>query len=96
MPALKESGWSERVAAVEIRFPYLLNERGDDTFEDESTPNYGRHRDDPLKFFDIPTRWLQELFPVDELLQEKLSIPTAQVAFIRDDALPHTYVLTCF
>ena len=66
MPALKESGWSERVAAVEIRFPYLLNERGDDTFEDESTPNYGRHRDDPLKFFDIPTRWLQELFPVDE------------------------------
>ncbi|WP_278564931.1 hypothetical protein [Emergencia timonensis] len=96
LPALKESGWSERVAAVEIRFPYLLNERGDDTFEDESTPNYGRHRDDPLKFFDIPTRWLQELFPVDELLQEKLSIPTAQVAFIRDDALPHTYVLTCF
>ncbi len=81
------------VTSVKIQFPYLLNERGDDTFEDESTPNYGTHVDDPQKFFDIPTRWLQELFPVDELIAEKLGIARDAVVFLREDDLPCTYRL---
>lgn len=96
LPKLQHAGKEDAVASVEIRFPYLLNERGDDTFEDESTPNYGKHMDDPLKFFDIPTRWLQELFPVDELIAEKLGISTDAVAFTRNDNQGHTYEISCY
>lgn len=91
LPGLLTSGNEEKVESVEIRFPYLLNERGDDTFENESTPNYGVHQDNPLKYFDIPTRWLQELFPADEILAEGLGISRDKIAFIRDDEIGHTY-----
>lgn len=47
LPALKPIG---RCHSVKIRFSYLMNSRGDDTFEDESMPNYGKHMDDPEKF----------------------------------------------
>lgn len=95
IPALQAKGGAEKTAAVVIRFPYLLNERGDDTFEDESTPNYGVHQDDPQKFFDIPTRWLQELFPVDELLAERLHLSVDAVTFVREDDLGATYQIDC-
>lgn len=93
IPEILSAG--KQAGAVRIGFPYLLNERGDDKFEDESTPNYGMHLDNPLKFFDIPTRWLQELFPVDELIAERLNVPREKVEFYRDDSQRETYVLTC-
>ena len=96
LPALQSRGCSRAVEKVRIYFPYLLNERRDDRFEDESAPNYGRHMDDPLKYFDIPTRWLQELFPVDELIAEQLGIDRTRVEFVREDALPCTYRFAAF
>lgn len=95
LPELLKSGKEKQTASVEIRFPYLLNERGDDTFEDESTPNYGVHQDNPLKYFDIPTRWLQELFPADEILAEALNLNRDKIEFIRDDSIGHTYRINC-
>lgn len=86
----------ERLDSVKITFPYLLNERGDDTFEDESAPNYGKHMDDPQKFFDIPTRWLQELFPADELIERETGISREKVEFVRDDKLASTYKIEFF
>lgn len=90
LPALKTI---DGCHSVKIRFSYLMNARGDDTFEDESMPNYGKHMDDPEKFFDIPTRWLQELFPVDELIERELCLNRDNVHFQRDDNMGHVYCL---
>ena len=83
-------------ARIDIAFHYFVNECGEDTFEDESTPNYGRHEDKPQKWFDIPIRWLQELFPVDEVIERELGISRDAVTFTRADKPEHTYQLTAY
>ncbi len=93
LPQLKKIGAGQRIKRIKISFSYLMNARGDDTFEDESAPNYGRHMDDPEKFFDIPTRWLQELFPVDELIAAETGVALDDITFSRDDQTGHIYRL---
>ncbi|MCD2491158.1 M14 family metallopeptidase [Lacrimispora sp. NSJ-141] len=93
LPRLKMLGDIKR---IEIDFSYFVNELGEEEFEDESAPNYGEHQDKPHKWFDIPTRWLQELFPVDEVLADGLSISTDAVAFRRADDLGHTYRIRAY
>lgn len=94
LPALKNAG--KKVTKIDIAFRYFVNERGDDSFEDESIPNYGRHEDKPYKWFDIPIRWLQELFPVDEIIARELGISRDEVNFIRADGAEHIYTLTAY
>ncbi|MBR5229570.1 MAG: hypothetical protein IKW01_01835 [Firmicutes bacterium] len=84
------------VHKIKIGFKYFMNERGDDAFEDESIPNYGKHMDNPEKWFDIPIRWLQELFPIDEVIAAELDIATDDVEFVRMDDTQYTYKLQCF
>ncbi|MBR2560448.1 MAG: hypothetical protein IKE37_08510, partial [Firmicutes bacterium] len=81
---------------IDIEFRYFMNEKGDDAFEDESVPNYGVNLDKPDKWFDIPTRWLQELHPVDELIEAKLGLPKEAVNFLRSDDQSRTYRLTAY
>ena len=84
------------VCKVKVGFKYFMNENGDDAFEDESVPNYGKHMDKPDKWFDIPIRWLQELFPIDEVLAPELGITVDDVEFFRMDDTDYTYKLQCF
>ena len=94
MPELKALGGLPD--KLEIEFRYFMNERGDDGFEEESIPNYGVYVDNPDKWFDIPTRWLQELHPVDELIEKELGIPKEAVEFRRYDGEDFTYRLRAF
>ncbi|MCI8464636.1 MAG: hypothetical protein HFI63_02070 [Lachnospiraceae bacterium] len=93
LPKLSTLGTVKR---VEIQFLAFVNEFGEESFEDESIPNYGSHGDHPQKWFDISTRWLQELFPVDEVLAKSLSISTEDVEFQKRESGEHTYVLKAF
>ena len=49
--------------------------------------------DKPYKWFDLPTRWLQELFPVDEIIGSRLNISRDDIIFERMDDCSQTY---CF
>ncbi len=40
---------------------------------------------------ELPIRWLQDLFPVDELLAERLNLPLAAIDIVLVDDLPETY-----
>lgn len=93
VPQLK--GVSE-VKKIKIYFQYFMNEDGDEIFEDESEPNYGVHQDKPQKWFDIPTRWLQEIFPVDEVFERDLGIEREQIDFIRCDNQEQVYRIVAY
>ena len=45
------------------------------------------------KWLELATRWLQELYPADEILAEALGLPWDKVRFVRSDAGP-TYQVT--
>lgn len=79
------------IKKILIVFSSLSNKYGEQHFESESTPNYGQHKDGENKWFDLPTRWLQELYPVDEILSRKFDINLDDVIFEKSDALSNTY-----
>jgi hypothetical protein len=50
----------------------------------------------PKRFYSEPTRWLQELYPVDELMARDLGLPLDRIAFESVDAPAHVYAVTAF
>ena len=93
IPRLKLCG---DVKKIVIEFETFVNELGEELFEDESLPDYGIHGDHPQKWFDISTRWLQELFPVDEVLAKELLLSTDDVEFRKTKGAAHTYCLKAY
>lgn len=50
--------------------------------EDGATPSYNNlSADDPDKWYDLPIRFLQELYPIEDVLVEKLGIPRENIVF---------------
>lgn len=82
---------TDDIDKIIIKFKYFTNGLNEEAFESESTPNYGVHLDKPDKWFDIPIRWLQELFPVDEIIENKLNISKDDVIFEKTDEGDNTY-----
>ncbi|MCL2873952.1 MAG: M14 family metallopeptidase [Defluviitaleaceae bacterium] len=55
-----------------------------------AAPNYGDYEKD--KWFELPIRWLQELYPVDDMIAEKLGISRDLVKFEKlNFESEHTY-----
>lgn len=46
-----------------------------------------------FKFYMVPSRWLQELYPIDEIIQRELGIPRDAITLELVDAPKDTYVL---
>ncbi|WP_313341002.1 M14 family metallopeptidase [Sedimentibacter sp.] len=54
--------------------------------ENGATPTYNNvNTDNPDKWFDIPIRFLQELYPVDDIIADKLQIHRNKVEFVKYD-----------
>ncbi|MEL7650014.1 MAG: M14 family metallopeptidase [Sedimentibacter sp.] len=52
--------------------------------EDGATPTYNNVKiSDPEKWFDMPIRFLQELYPVDDIIAKKLMIHRDKVEFVQ-------------
>jgi hypothetical protein len=45
----------------------------------------------PRRFYAEPTRWLQELYPADEILSRELALPLEKIRFEMSPALPSGY-----
>lgn len=95
MPQLKESA----VDAIEIAFrPFLKPEETEWKDEDGTVPTYGNEgQGDAEGWYDQPIRFLQELYPVDDLLAEGLSLDRPQICFVLlEDEGDATYRIKAF
>lgn len=93
LPKIESFIKPDDINEVIIKFKNFVNEFGEESYENESTPNYQEHQDNPNKWFDIPTRWLQELFPVDEIISKRLNIPIQNISFESIDDCFETYCI---
>ncbi len=89
----------ENIDSIEIGFkPFLKPGETEWNDEDGATPSYHNlGNNDPDKWFDIPIRFLQELYPVDDLISEKLNIDRENIKFVAyEDDEDITYSLRAF
>ena len=73
----------QKTDQIEIFFKPFLPE-GETLWLDENgaTPSYHNLKaDDPERWYDLPIRYLQELYPIQDILTEKLSVPEEKVVF---------------
>lgn len=71
-----------QVQTVEIAFrPFLPEGVTDWADEDGATPSYNNLGGDPDKWYDLPIRYLQELYPAEDMIAEALDIPREQILF---------------
>lgn len=72
-----------RTKKIELFFKPFLPE-GETRWLDENgaTPSYHNlDADNPEKWYDLPIRYLQELYPIQDMLKEKLSVPEDEIIF---------------
>jgi len=74
----------KKVNKIEIAFkPFLPKGATEWLDEDGATPSYHNvGGDDPNKWYDVPIRYLQELYPIDDIIAMKLNIDRDKVKFI--------------
>lgn len=82
VPSIKED-FGSKVDSMKIYFrPYLPDGKTEWTEEDGATPNINEARkDDPDKWFDLPIRLVQELYPVDDLISNEIGIDRDNIEF---------------
>lgn len=95
LPRLKQ----EKVERVLIRFkPFLPEGQTEWRDEDGATPSYtGFEQKNPDKWFDLPIRFLQELYPVDDLIARELCINADEISFqLYEGDEDITYLLSAY
>ncbi|MCH4886953.1 hypothetical protein EZV73_05205 [Acidaminobacter sp. JC074] len=93
LPRLKEIDADK----VVIKFKPFLQEGQTEWFdEDSAKPKYNVERADDDAWFDLPIRWLQELYPIDDLIASDLEISRNRVIFEDDSNLEYTYQVLAF
>ena len=91
---LKELG---KIDQIVIKFKPFLQEGCQAWFdEDGAVPTSSKiMEDDQDRWFDLPIRFLQELYPVDDILAEALGMDRDQIVFEADENLSDTYQIIC-
>lgn len=74
----------KKVSRIEIAFkPFLPEGVTEWLDEDGATPSYHNiEANDPNKWYDVPIRYLQELYPIDDIIAMKLNIDRDRVKFV--------------
>lgn len=80
IPAVSE----KHLDKIEIYFkPFLPNGKTEWLDENGATPSYQNLKaDDPDNWYDLPIRFLQELYPVEDILAERLGISRDHIKFL--------------
>lgn len=74
--------------------PFLPEGQTDWQDEDGATPTYHNVGDDNAdQWYDLPIRFLQELYPIDDALAESLALSHEGIEFVADSEQATTYVL---
>ena len=76
-PVLASKG---NVDSVEIFFkPFLPEGQTEWLDEDGATPKYNNVKDDPNHWYDLPIRYLQELYPIEDAIVEAVGVEKDQI-----------------
>lgn len=71
-----------KAVRVDVKFkPFLPEGVTEWTDEDGATPSYHNVGNNPDKWYDLPIRYLQELYPAEDMLAEKLQMNRERIAF---------------
>ena len=80
MPVLLQNSGADR---LEIGFkPFLPPGVTDWADEDGATPSYNNVGGNPDQWYDLPIRYLQELYPAEDMLTEALGIQRAHMGYL--------------
>lgn len=80
-PELKELGEVER---LEIAFrPFLPKGEKQWKDEDGALPQYHNVKDDPEHWYDLPIRYLQELYPIEDSIVSAVGIEKDAIKFVK-------------
>lgn len=97
IPNIKKNINLNEIEKVKIKFKPFLPE-GTIVWSDEdgATPNLNAEREDnENKWFDLPIRFLQELYPIDDILAKELNINRDKIVFEDDTNISKTYEIEC-
>ena len=84
------------VARMTVQFkPFLQPGVTDWGDVDGATPSYSSTGGDPNRWFDLPLRYLQELFPVDDIIAPKLGISRDDIEMVTYDGDEDITYLVC-
>jgi len=85
-----------QAAVVRIAFRPFLPEGITEWYdEDGATPTYHNTGENPDRWFDLPIRYLQELYPVEDILVNRLGIQPNQIEFVLYEGIEDiTYEVT--
>lgn len=75
---------TDRVQKMEIYFkPFLPKGETEWVDENGATPSYHNlNAENPEKWYDLPIRYLQELYPVMDVIQKELDLSEEQIVFL--------------
>ncbi|MGL5756444.1 MAG: M14 family metallopeptidase [Paraclostridium sp.] len=98
VPKIKCNMNTEEISAIDIKFkPFLPKGKTKWDDEDGSIPNIDASRkDNPDKFFDLPIRLVQELFPIDDLMEGELGISRDNINFDILEDKDYSYELVVY
>lgn len=95
IPELKSTQIPDKIL---IKFKPFLPEGTTEWFDEngsQPTTNV-KLEDDENRWFDLPIRFLQELYPVDDIIAAELNIDRNAIEFKDDDSLTDTYEIICY
>lgn len=98
----KEEDFSLRVlCAYKQGFSWIVDDvipkiKGKDIKAIQITFPYQRVKISPAKFQVEPTRWLSELYPVDEIISKELNLPLESIIFEREELNDPVYKIKVF
>lgn len=83
IPNMKKTINIKDIDSIDIKFkPFLPQGKTKWDDEDGTIPNIDASRaNNPDKYFDLPIRLVQELFPVDDLIQEEINLDRDKIDF---------------
>lgn len=95
VPRLQSMGKTD---SLEISFkPFLPAGKTDWADEDGATPSYNNMGADPDKWYDLPIRYLQELYPAEDMLAELLDMDREKIRFsVYEEEKDLTYTVKGF
>jgi len=82
IPRVRVKKLKNNIGSIVIRFKrFFIKERNKWQNMDGTEPSYNSYPKDNDRCFDLPIRWLQEIYPIDDLLAKELGINRGDVHF---------------
>lgn len=93
VPEIKNIAKDDEIDKIVISFKRFVDKDNDDWDEiDGSQPSYNAYTEDNERWFDLPIRWLQELYPIDDLMARELNMDRDKIVFeMIDEDSENTY-----